>query len=116
GSARGAGCARVYAAVDGRVCAETPGGSFLLHDGRADPLESLPDPGAAGARRFQNRDAVLADGRKVSVDLPERRLVVTEASGEVSHEVALTFVSGGAIITSLGLGPDGCIYGSTAHP
>lgn len=33
-----------------------------------------------------------------------------------SREIALSFRSGGAIITTLGAGPDGKIYGSTAHP
>lgn len=115
-SVRGAGRARVFATTDGRVVAETPDGNFDLRDGRSELLAALPSAAVGGARRFQNREAVLADGRLVTVELPERRLTVQDAAGTNSRTVTMTFVSGGAILTSLGPGPDGCIYGSTAHP
>lgn len=114
-SARSSGTARVLVATDGEVYAETPTGNFVLGDGAVKSVESVPARASGGGRRFQNREAELVDGRRLQVDLPERRLRVTERDG-VSREVPINFISGGAIITSLSLGPDDCIYGSTAHP
>lgn len=115
---RGPGSAKVFTGVDGRVYADTPGGWYRLHAGVAEPVSATDVPAAtpSGARRFQNRAAMLADGRRVTCHLAEGRMVVTDAAGDNAREIAIEFQSGGALITSLGLGPDGRIYGSTAHP
>lgn len=116
--ARGSGSARVFAGVDGCVYADTPGGWYRLHAGVARPVTAPEVPAArpTGARQFQNREAVLADGRRVTCHLAERRMRVADAAGETPREFTIEFQSGGALITSLGLGPDGRVYGSTAHP
>ena len=114
---RGPGAGRVFAGVDGTVYGEAGGGHYRLGPERADRVAASAVPAAAPMRahRFQDKTAVLPDGRHVTCHLPERRLVV-ETPGGAARELEISFRLGGAMITSLGPGPDGKIYGSTAHP
>lgn len=116
-SARGLGSARVFTGVDGAVYGEAGEQRYRLHPDRAEPVEMAKVPAAVPTRatRFQNKTAVLPDGRRVTCHLPERRLEI-EGPGGAVREVAIEFRSGGAFITSLGLGPDGKVYASTSHP
>jgi len=116
-AARGPGSGRVFAGVDGAVYGEASGRHFRLHPDRVEPIEAAKVPAAVPARaaRFQNKVAVLPDGRRLTCHLPERRLEV-EGPGGAVREVALDFRSGGAFITALGVGPDGRVYASTSHP
>ncbi len=115
--ARGQGSGRVFTGVDGAVYGEAGGQHFRLHPDHAEPVEVAKVPAAVPARaaRFQNKTAVLPDGRRITCHLAERRLEV-EGPGGAVREVAIDFHSGGAFIASLGLGPDGKVYASTSHP
>jgi len=113
---RPAGSARVRPGTDGAVYGEASDQVYRLRNGGIETIDTLPAVRATAAGRFQNTIAALPDGRRATVHLPEQRLVVTTADGKTEREVTLTFQSGGALISSLGLGPDGLIYGSTAHP
>ncbi len=116
-SARGQGSARVFTGVDGAVYGEAGAQHFRLHPDRVELVAATEVPAAMPARAtsFQNKTAVLPDGRRLTCHLPERRLEVAEPAGAV-REIAINFRSGGAFITSLGLGPDGKVYASTSHP
>ncbi len=70
----------------------------------------------SGAIRYFGVRNDFGDGSKlVRCDLDAGELVVAEADGAM-RTIPLRFHSGGVFLTSLGLGPDGKIYGSTAHP
>ncbi|MEZ5275770.1 MAG: dienelactone hydrolase family protein [Opitutaceae bacterium] len=115
---RGQGTAVVRAGVDGVVYGEADGRRFRLADGgirEVDP-EQVPGTLPIRAGRFQNTVAVLPDGRRAICQLPERRLLIEGTDGDGTLEIELMFRSGGAVVTTLGVGPDGKIYGSTAHP
>ncbi|MBX3748817.1 MAG: dienelactone hydrolase family protein [Opitutaceae bacterium] len=116
-NARGAGSARVFTGVDGAVYGEAGERRYRLHPDRAEPIAATAVPAAAPARAtsFQHKTAVLPDGRRITCHLPERRLEI-EGPGGAVREVAIDFRSGGAFITSVGLGPDGKVYASTSHP
>lgn len=115
---RGAGSAAVFTGTDGAVYGEVNGRHFRLRDGRLESVEASVVPAAvpSGAERFQNRQAVLPDGRRVTCNLPERHLLIEGPGAGHERELKIEFESGGAIITTLGVGPDEAIYGSTAHP
>jgi dienelactone hydrolase len=115
---RALGSARVFAGTDGTVYGTTGDIHYRLHNGQLEPIAAgaVPPAKVLGGGRFQNREAVLADGRRVSCQLPERLISVTGSDGGAKREIAIEFQSVGAIITTLGTGPGGRIYGSTAHP
>lgn len=113
---RPAGRARVLPGADGWVYGEAGDQAYCFRDGGIEIIAALPAGQAPAAGRFQNTVAVLPDGRRATVQLPEQRLVLTTAGGQTARALTLTFQSGGALISSLGLGPGGLIYGSTAHP
>ncbi|MCF7688188.1 MAG: dienelactone hydrolase family protein [Cephaloticoccus sp.] len=115
---RGIGSARVFVGTDGSVYGVTGDSQYRLHHGQLEPVAAgdLPVAKTLGAGRFQNREAGLADGRRVTCHLPERLITVTDSAGGAKRDIVIKFQSGGAIITTLGSGPGGRIYGSTAHP
>ena len=117
-SARGEGSARVEATVEGWVHGEAGGRHYRLSEGRIEEVapSGIPTVVPSRAGRFQNIVAVLPDGRRATCHLPERRLSIEEPDGRPDREIGLEFRSGGALITTLGSGPDGKVYGSTAHP
>ena len=114
---RKTGTATVYSGVDGKAygCA---GGQWLrLFEGKAEPIqaeeraERVPGPFGWGVS-----SGTLPDKRTVRLDLPERTITVTTPGTAEAKTIALDFKSGGAMLTSLVAGPDGVIYGSSAHP
>jgi hypothetical protein len=118
-SERGLGTARVWTGADGAVYGTAGSTHYRLRDGRGEKIAAAtlsPAETISAAIRFQPTTGVLPDGRKCACHLPERRLVVEDSQGGTSRVIELSFRSGGAMITTLGAGPDGKIYGSTAHP
>lgn len=115
---RGSGSASVVTGTDGAVYGEADGRHFRLRGGQWEQIDATAVPAAvpSGAGRFQNREATLSDGRRITCILPERRLLVETAADAAIQEIEIKFQSGGAFITTLAVGPDGRIYGSTAHP
>jgi hypothetical protein len=63
------------------------------------------------------KPAAFSDGRKLAAySLPEKRFTIEDPRNNSRKEMNIRFQSGGAAITSLVLGPDGKIYGSSSHP
>jgi hypothetical protein len=57
------------------------------------------------------------DGREVvRYDMPGKRLRIRAAKGGKTTAIDVEYSCAGAIITSLGAGPGGAVYGSTCHP
>ena len=114
---RGQGSAHVSVGIDGAVYGEAGGQFYRLHPERAESIAATAVPALvpARAKSFLTKAAVLPDGRQVTCDLPERRLEIAGPGG-ATREVAIHYRSGGTLLTALGTGPDGKIYGSTSHP
>lgn len=109
----------VYPTIDGAAVGRAAGRTFRLHDGRATEI----DPAAAPRRKdvgdvyWSQATALLPSGREiVRYDLANRRISVRDPGATEPRTIEIAYESGGAAITSLGLGPRGTVYGSTAHP
>lgn len=112
----------VWRAKDGYVYARLPNSPsrpwFKLREGNVERVESVdavePKLEVAGSQfLFQGK---LPDGREITdLDVPKKtyRLVDREGQGK---QVRFDYPSSGARISSIGLGPDGRVYGSTGHP
>jgi outer membrane protein assembly factor BamB len=107
----------VRKATDGFVYGKVGDTWWRLHEGQAEVVAVEDVAGAVpnGSIGWGQRDATLADGTVVRLDLPEKKLTVTAPGGE-AQDVAFTYESEGADITSIAAGPDGGIYASTSHP
>jgi streptogramin lyase len=57
----------------------------------------------------------LDDGRTAVLNLPENYIEVS-AKGAETKRIPINHESGGAQVTSLVVGPDECVYSSSAHP
>ena len=106
--------------ADGAVYGRVHDHHFRLHDGEATRIESR---GQAAARRnvvdlrYGSRLRNLPDGRQITgYDLHKRIITVLDPQTGETTDYAFEYESGGVNITSLGLGPDGVVYGSTSHP
>ncbi len=63
-----------------------------------------------GSRKYDFPDGSAVTG----IDLGTRELVIRE-NGK-NRTIKIEYVSGGLNLTSMGLGPDGCVYFSSSHP
>ncbi len=113
------GTAVVYPTVDGAAYGRAAGVSYRLHNGEAQPI----DPEDASARKdvgdiyWGQRTGRFPDGRRVTAyDLPGRWLELGDPQAGTSKRIAIDYDPAGVSITSLGAGPGGIVYGSTAHP
>jgi len=117
--ARKHGVGRVFLGTDGKVYATAPGWSWhVLSAGEATALEADEPPVNPHPTRGSRSRVVrkFPDGSGISkLDLEMRRLVLREADG-TEREVAFDYQTLGTGIAVLYAGPDGRIYGSTAHP
>ncbi len=120
---RALGTAEVFRGTDGRTYGQAGARFYRLSEGRANIIaESQAPPRAeTGVIGWGRRTAAFADGRKVAAyDLPEK-LLDLEIPGKggaagTKRRIPLVYKSGGSQITSLVVGPDGRVYGSSAHP
>jgi hypothetical protein len=113
------GTAAVYATVDGKVAGTINGKTFLLFEGKAIPISSasLAKAVPTGKVYYGQVHPTFPDGRKLTAySMPDKWLTVQDPRTGASKRLDFQYESGGASITSLGLGPDGVVYGSTAHP
>jgi len=116
---RALGTARVYRGIDGKVYGNAGERWYQLWEGKATPV----DPQAAAPRAptgeigWGHTRGTFPDGRKLrNYHLPERWLEVEDPSNGTVKRITFDYRSEGASITSLVAGPDGRVYGSTAHP
>jgi hypothetical protein len=111
----------VYPGQDRQVYARAYGATdapfFLLKDGKATPTN--PDGIAFATRQnihFQHTLADFPGGGKIkSCSLPDKTLEWTDKAGQ-SHTVKFDYITSGAAISSMTLGNDGNLYGSSNHP
>jgi dienelactone hydrolase len=113
------GTGRVYAAANGFVYGEAGGLWYRMKAGRAESItrEKAATPLPNRAIAWGTRTGVFPDGRElVEYSLPERRMIVRDPRTGAEKTIPIKFRSGGAAISTLALGPDGYIYGSSMHP
>jgi hypothetical protein len=112
------GTAQVYRAADGRVYGLALGNTYRMSGGQAEKIErsAVAPKAPSGVIGWGASTGKLPDGRMARLDLPNSVITVTSADGQETRRLPLRYASGGAQITSLVTGPDGKVYGSSAHP
>jgi len=111
----------VYPGQNGQVYARAYGASdapfYLLKDGQ--PISTKPDGIVFAARQNIHFQKTLADfpggGQIISCSLPEKTLTWSDKDKQ-THTVKFDYTSSGAAISSLTVGNDGHLYGSSNHP
>ncbi len=114
--------ASVYRAVDGKVygtatltdgphCYRMSGGKAESID-KADMAQKAP----SGSIYYGQTTATLPDGRRIRYHMLERYLDVSDPQTNEIRRIEFDYETEGLLITSLGEGPDGIVYGSTCHP
>jgi hypothetical protein len=117
--ARKLGSGRVYAAADGFVYGEAGDLWYKMKGGKAEVIakDKAAPPVPSGAIAWGTHAGVFPDGRRlIDYSLPERRLIIKDPRTAAEKRIEIKFRSGGAAISTLALGPDGSIYGSSMHP
>lgn len=114
---RKTGTAYVYSGVDGKAYGRAGDLCFRLFEGKAERIK--PEEMAArvpGPFGWGVASGTLPDKRVVKLNLPEKYITISQPDTQETKKIVLSFESGGAMLTSLIAGPDGKIYGSSAHP
>lgn len=102
------GWGEVFTGKDGEAYSRVNGQWYLLHGGTAAAIPEKEWPG--------QKTTPLVDGRTLlAADLTGHYKLVDPASGKVS-EHSFKYAGAGSSIFTLGAGPRGVIYGSTAMP
>ena len=115
------GIAKLFTGSDGQVYASVPNSDWGWHvmlAGEATPIEGEEPPVKPHPKRGSRSSVVrqFPDGSRIgNLDLEMRRFVLIEADG-TEREVAFDYESPGIGVAVMYAGPDGRIYGSTAHP
>jgi len=113
------GSGNVYPTADGAAAGSASGQYYRLYDGQATPIERSA---AAPPRSVYNigwgqAGGTFPDGRRlVTYRLPDKWLDVQDPKTGETKRVEFDYQSGGVLITSMGEGPNGVVYGSTCHP
>jgi hypothetical protein len=118
-AARKLGTGRVYRAADGFVYSEAGGLWYRMKSGKPKTIakEKAAPPQPKGAITWGTQSGVFPDGQElVEYNLPERWLAVKDKKTGLEKKIQILFQSGGAAISTLTVGPDGKIYGSSMHP
>ncbi|MCC6444298.1 MAG: hypothetical protein IT210_12700 [Armatimonadetes bacterium] len=112
------GSASVYTGTDGQVYGQAGDKWYRCFEGKAESVdkEAVAPPAPSGAVSWGGQSASFPDGRRVrNFDMPERSYELVDRNGQ-ARRMTFNYKSEGAEITSLVAGPDGKIYGSSAHP
>jgi len=115
---RKVGTGTVYKGTDGNVYGRLHGDTpwLRLSAGSAETVTAPAPRAPIRAIKWQDSLNDFPDGSKVTrFDLAERTFTLLEADG-TSREVRFDYASDGAMITSIGAGPGGLVFGSTCHP
>ena len=115
--ARPQGTGYVFLGTDGKAYAKVGETWWRAYAGKPEQIAGDQVPGVqpTGAIGWGQSKAQLRDGTEVALDLPNKWVRVVRPGGQVDV-FDLTYESEGAQLTSLGEGPDGRIYASSAHP
>jgi len=120
---RKVGTASVYRGVDGKVYgrADLRDGAqwYRLADGRAERIEQGAKAARApsGAIGWGNKRGDLPDGRRVThYDMLDKWLEVQDPSSGETRRIEFEYQSEGSVLRVLTAGPDGKVYGNSAHP
>lgn len=117
---RAVGTGVVDPLADGTVYGRVDQHHYHLHNGVATPVENRDALGPTRgvmSLRYGSRLGNLPDGRQVrEYDLSARTIAVHDPATGETERYSFDYESGGANITSIGLGPDAVVYGSTSHP
>jgi outer membrane protein assembly factor BamB len=116
-SERSTGTGSVYRGEDGHVYGRLPGKGWIrLSHGSAEPVQESSPKRPARSIQWGGVYATFPDGSVLaSFDIPNKTFEYTDAQGG-RVERRFDYVSGGAAITSMALGPGSTVYGSTCHP
>ena len=115
---RRVGSGFVYIGEDNQVYgrASTNGTTYRLFEGQAHSVNPAPPAAAVGGISWSKMHSDFPDGSRISLfDVSDGRAEVLEADGRTT-ELNVSYHSDGTDITCLVGGPDGRVYGSTAHP
>lgn len=116
---RALGTARVFAGEDGNAYGQAGETWYKMLAGRSEAIakEQVPALRPWRAIGFGQASGVFPDGRElVRYNLPERWMLIKDPKTGAEKTTGIRFRSGGASVSTVGLGPDGKIYGSTSHP
>ncbi|MHB8993814.1 MAG: NHL repeat-containing protein [Armatimonadota bacterium] len=116
-SERKLGTAQVFLGKDGKAYGIANGQYYRLFEGKGEKIErsAAAEKLPAGAFGWGVKSVTLADGRTAVLNLPENYIEVS-AKGAETKRFPIDHESGGAQVTSLVVGPDSCVYTSSAHP
>lgn len=116
---RAHGTGHVHPTEDGACYGAFNNQAYRLYNGEATPI----DASEAAPRRdvydisWGTKTGTFPDGQRiVEYNLPDKYLVVENPDTETRRRIDFSYESGGASITSLAVGPDGMVYGSSCHP
>lgn len=113
------GTANVYAGKDGKVYGNAGEQWYRLFEGKGEKIAKQDAAPAApsGAIGWGQKSGTFPDGRRLKdYNLPEKWMeVVNPVTGETKR-ITFDYEAGGVMVTSLGEGPGGVVYASTAHP
>lgn len=114
---RNVGTGMVFLGADGKAYGVVNKQYYRMFEGNSEKIEQTAavKKVPTGAINWSVTSATLADGRTALLNLPEGYIDLI-AKGIKTNRMPIKFKSGGAQITSLAVGPDGFIYGSSAHP
>jgi hypothetical protein len=113
------GTASVYPGADGKVYGEFQDTHFLLFEGQTTAI-TQEQMGARAPVHNIGWGSVLSvfpDGRRVrAYDLEQQWLEVEAAQTKAVKKITFDYQSEGTYLRVLAGGPDGLVYGSSAHP
>ena len=113
------GSGNVYPTNDGAVCGVAVGQYYRLFEGQATAIEKadVPPRRDVGNIGWGAKTGSFPDGRRVrAYNMPDKWLEVEDTKTGETKRIEFEYEAGGVLITSLGLGPNGIVYGSTCHP
>ncbi len=114
--------ASVYRGVDGKVygTAKLTDGThyYRMSGGKAEDIAQteMAAKAPSGSIYYGQTTATLPDGRRIRYNMLERYLDVSDPKTNEIKRIEFDYKTEGLLITSLGEGPDGIVYGSTCHP
>lgn len=120
---RKVGSASVYLATDGRVYgrADLTGGRrfYRFHKGGAQeiPQADMGKKAPSGAIYWGDKGGTFPDGRRLKdYSMVDKWLAVRDPETGDTTRIELDYQSEGSIIRVITVGPDGKVYGNSAHP